>query len=422
MKRVLILLTLILFFCSVANAFQGGGGESTKEKSVSKPAKAKPARTATSPSSARKQTRRSSPPAIRGTAELTIRSTPPNSLVMIDGKAVGVTDEEGLLNLPSFKPGKYTVSVSNTGYRPTNREITLLAGRKETLVLELAFASQAISSVRAPSQRESAFGFLTVKVNSPNSRIDISGIGQFKDSVNKVECQPGTYAVTVSSPSFVTSMKEVTVAAGQEAKLVVDLVAAARMSTGSSETVASSPARYAIPSGLIFDGILENEINTKNSKDYDRFRVTVQSPDQFRGATIEGFISGVDRAGKVKGRSSVTFNFEKITIRKGQTHAFTGYLLGINDHTGKNVQVDNEGTAKGNSKTKKTAKRGGLGAAIGAVVGGVVGGAAGAAAGAAIGGGAGAASAAIDHEDIKLKKGSTISLRSSSPVRQNTIP
>ena len=146
--------------------------------------------------------------------------------------------------------------------------------------------------------------------------------------------------------------------------------------------------------------------------------MTVQSPDEFRGATIEGYISGVHRAGKVNGQSRVTFNFEKITLRKSQTYEFAGNLQSIRDQTGKNVTVDNEGTAKGNSQTKQTAKRAGIGAILGGVVGGVVGGAAGAAIGAAVGAGAGAASVLVEHnDDIKLKKGSTISLQSSSPIR-----
>lgn len=173
---------------------------------------------------------------------------------------------------------------------------------------------------------------------------------------------------------------------------------------------------YVVPSGTIVTGTLENEINTKVSQNNDRFRMTVQSPDEFRGATIEGYISGVGRSGKVTGRSNVTLNFERITLRNGQTYDFAGYLQSVKDATGKEVKVDTEGTAKGESQTKETAKRGGIGAGIGAVIGAIAGGVKGAAIGAVIGGGAGTASVAIQgNGDLQLGKGSSITVQSSSP-------
>ena len=173
---------------------------------------------------------------------------------------------------------------------------------------------------------------------------------------------------------------------------------------------------YIVPNGTIVTGTLENEINTKISQNNDRFRMTVQSPDEFRGATIEGYISGVGRSGKVTGRSNVTLNFERITLRNGQTYDFAGYLQSVKDATGKEVKVDTEGTAKGESQTKETAKRGGIGAGIGAVIGAIAGGVKGAVLGAVIGGGAGTATVAIQNNgDLQLGKGSSITVQSSSP-------
>lgn len=173
---------------------------------------------------------------------------------------------------------------------------------------------------------------------------------------------------------------------------------------------------YIVPNGTVITGTLENEINTKISQNNDRFRMTVQSPDEFRGATIEGYISGVGRSGKVTGRSNVTLNFERITLRNGQTYDFAGFLQSVKDASGKEVKVDTEGAAKGQSQTKESAKRGGIGAGIGAVIGAIAGGVKGAAIGAIIGGGAGAGSVAIQNNgDLQLGKGSTITVQSSSP-------
>ena len=180
---------------------------------------------------------------------------------------------------------------------------------------------------------------------------------------------------------------------------------------------ARQAGNYIVPNGVTITGILENEINTKVSQNNDRFRMTVQSPDEFRGATIEGYISDVNRSGKVTGQSNLTLNFEKITLRNGQTYDFAGNLQSITDASGKNIQVDNEGTIKGDNQTKQTVKRGGIGAGIGAVIGAIAGGGKGAAIGAIIGAGGGAGSVAVQGQsDIQLRLGSTITVQSSSPM------
>jgi len=488
MKNILMVLALGLFLCSTINAFQGGGGEPAKKKTVlkkkSSPRAIKPSRPPASASPARASSRPSTP----ATAALAILANP-DSVISIDGESIGETDENGSLSLPSFKPGVYIISASKVGYLGASKNIALSAGRKETITFELAIATQTLNIVSSPPEsevyindvlrgstdasgratitdlkigehritlrksryREATYpitlslekegqinaslelvvGFLTVKTNVPNPSIGISGLGYFDKPFSRLECQPGAYSVTISSPSYVTSTKEVIVRAGQEAEVSVDLVAYAEVrsdpevNTGSSEavtetkpTVTTPPSSYVVPNGVAISGILENEINTKNSQNYDRFTIMVRSPDEFRGATIQGYISGVDRAGKVSGRSSVTLNFDQVTLRNGQTYNFAGNLQSIIDPKGKSVKVDNEGTVKGSSRTQKAVKRGGIGAVFGAIIGGAVGGAAGAAIGAAAGGAAAAGSVAMQGgEDIKLKKGSTISLQSSSPIR-----
>ena len=190
---------------------------------------------------------------------------------------------------------------------------------------------------------------------------------------------------------------------------------------GSSPTINQARiGEFIVPNGTRLTGILDNEIDTKVSQNNDRFRLTVQTPDEFRGAIIEGYLSGVGRSGQVSGRSNITFNFQRITLRDGKAYDFAGSLQGVKDTYGKDVKVDSEGTAKGESQTKETAKRGGIGAGIGAIIGAIAGGGKGAAIGAIIGGGAGAGSVVVQgRDDIKLQKGSTITLTASSPIRRN---
>ena len=177
---------------------------------------------------------------------------------------------------------------------------------------------------------------------------------------------------------------------------------------------------FIVPNGTIITGTLENTIDTKVSQNNDRFKMTVQSPLDFRGAVIEGYISGVGRSGRVSGSSNITFNFETITLRDGRRYDFAGYLQAIKDQNGKTVKVDTEGTAKGDSQTKETAKRGGIGAGAGAILGAIIGGGKGAVLGAIIGGGAGAGSViAQGRDDVQLMQGSTITIQASSPVRDS---
>jgi hypothetical protein len=188
---------------------------------------------------------------------------------------------------------------------------------------------------------------------------------------------------------------------------------------GSPRATGPRTGNFAVPDRTIITARLENEINTKVSQNNDRFRMTVQSPTEFRGATIEGYISGVGRSGKVSGQSNFTFNFEKITLKDGQTYDFAGFLQSIRDQNGKTVNVDNEGTARGDSQTRETVKRGGIGGGIGAVIGAIAGGAKGAAIGAIIGAGGGAGSVIVQgKDDLQLLPGSTITVQASSPIQQ----
>jgi hypothetical protein len=195
-----------------------------------------------------------------------------------------------------------------------------------------------------------------------------------------------------------------------------------RTGTNSPNPTLSQPriGQFIVPNGTVITGVLDNEINTKVSQNNDRFKMTVQEPMEYRGAIVEGYISGVGRSGQVSGRSNVTFNFERITLRDGKVYDFSGNVQAIKDTNGKEVKVDNEGTAKGDSQTKETAKRGGIGAGLGALIGAIAGGGKGAVLGAIIGGGAGAGSVAImGRDDVRLMPGSTISILSSSPIREN---
>jgi hypothetical protein len=173
---------------------------------------------------------------------------------------------------------------------------------------------------------------------------------------------------------------------------------------------------FIVPNGTVLVGKLQNDIDTKVSQNNDRFTMIVDSPNEFRGAKIEGHLSGIDRSGRVLGRTMLTFNFDRITMPDGKLYDFAGQLQRLVDQTGRIIPVDNEGTARGKDKNRDTATRGGIGAGIGAIIGAIAGGGSGAAVGAIIGGSVGAGSVAIEGGgDMRLSRGTAMTVQSSSP-------
>lgn len=177
--------------------------------------------------------------------------------------------------------------------------------------------------------------------------------------------------------------------------------------------------QFIVPNGTILTGILENPmVSTKISQNNDPFKLKIQAPNEFRGAIVEGYLSGINSAGRVSGRSQMTFNFERITMPDGRVYDFAGFLQSVTDEKGKTIKVDGEGAAKGGSQTKTTAIRSGIGAGLGAIIGAIAGGGKGAAIGAVVGGGAGAGSVFIQNDgDLELKQGSSVTFQASSPMR-----
>ncbi|MER3632141.1 MAG: hypothetical protein C4325_08240 [Blastocatellia bacterium] len=186
--------------------------------------------------------------------------------------------------------------------------------------------------------------------------------------------------------------------------------------SGRPSIIQGRGGRFLIPNGTVLTALLESTIDTQVSQNNDRFKMTVQSPIEYRGAVIEGFLSGIGRSGRVSGNANVTFNFETITLRNGERYEFAGILQAVKDHNGKVIKVDAEGTAKSDSQTKETVKRGGIGAGVGAVIGAIAGGGKGAVIGAVIGGGAGAGSViATGRDDIKILPGAMFTIQATAP-------
>jgi len=173
---------------------------------------------------------------------------------------------------------------------------------------------------------------------------------------------------------------------------------------------------FVIPNGTQLVAVLNNDLSTENIREGERFTMTVRSPGQYDGATIEGVVTSVDRGGRITGRSEMTLDFDSIRLRDGRNYQFAGILEAVRTPSGEVVRVDNEGAVRESDQTNKTVTRTAIGTAVGAIIGAIAGGGKGAAIGAVIGAGAGAGSVYVQgRNDLELTAGTEVTLRATGP-------
>lgn len=173
---------------------------------------------------------------------------------------------------------------------------------------------------------------------------------------------------------------------------------------------------FVIPDGTELVAVLNNDLSTQNVRQGDRFTMTVRSPGQYEGATVEGSVVSVDRGGRITGRSEMTLDFDTIRLRDGRSYRFAGLLESVRTPNGDVVRVDNEGAVRDSDQTNKTVTRTAIGTAVGAIIGAIAGGGKGAAIGAVIGAGAGAGSVYVQgRNDLELNAGTEVTVRATGP-------
>jgi hypothetical protein len=184
-----------------------------------------------------------------------------------------------------------------------------------------------------------------------------------------------------------------------------------RNNEGSGEN--SRTSRFIVPDGTELVASLNDRVSTREARDGDRVTLSVRSPSQFAGATIDAHTVRVDRSGQLKGRAEMSFEFDGIHVRDGRDYSFAGSIESVRTSNGDEVRVDNEGRIQDeDSQTERTVERTGIGAAIGGVIGAIAGGGKGAAIGAVVGGGTGAGSVFVQgRDDLELVSGTEFRIR-----------
>jgi hypothetical protein len=159
-----------------------------------------------------------------------------------------------------------------------------------------------------------------------------------------------------------------------------------------------------IPEGTILSVALATPVSSDKSAVEDPLRGTLSKPIRVSGTVaaptgsiITGSVLEADRSGRVKGRASIAFRFDRLVVRDEPIEIRT-------------ARVVREAAANRRDDVAK----GGIGAGVGAIVGGIVGGGKGAAIGAGAGG-AGAVLATRGHE-VRLAAGTVVSVRLEAPI------
>jgi hypothetical protein len=173
---------------------------------------------------------------------------------------------------------------------------------------------------------------------------------------------------------------------------------------------------FIIPNGQTLVAVLNSGLSTETAREGDRFTAVIRQPGQYEGATIEGHVSGIQRSGRITGRSEMTLNFDTIRLRDGRSYRFAGILEAVRTSRGETVSLDNEGAIREDNQTNRTVQRTAIGTAVGAIIGAIAGGGKGAAIGAIVGAGGGAGSVYVQgRDDLELEPGAELTIRSTGP-------
>jgi len=204
--------------------------------------------------------------------------------------------------------------------------------------------------------------------------------------------------------------------------VVAGLCATAFAQTGgeSSNATAKSSEKsdeLTIPAGTKVPVALKHAISTKGSRDGDAVYAETTFPVVVNGRVlipagtyVQGRISHIQQAGRIKNKAQVLMHFTTLIYPTGYTVVMPGSLE--NAPGVENTKVkDQEGTLTGDGKTAEKIGTVASTTASGTVIGAATGGGKGALIGAGIGGAVGTAIALLTRgNDVKMDAGTTIEM------------
>jgi hypothetical protein len=169
-----------------------------------------------------------------------------------------------------------------------------------------------------------------------------------------------------------------------------------------------------IPRDTVMRVELLTNLSTDATQRGDRFQARVIEPAEYAGAILDGRVTQVRRAGRVKGTAQLQLSFEQIRLTDNRWANLSAQVIEVMPtNTSQGVgDVDSEGGVRGESTTRGDVTKVGAATGIGALIGAIAGGGKGAAIGAAIGASIGTAGVITDQgDDIYLRQGQELRIR-----------
>jgi type IV secretion system protein VirB10 len=200
-----------------------------------------------------------------------------------------------------------------------------------------------------------------------------------------------------------------------------------------SATTSSSPVtnELIIPAGTKVPLALKHAVSSKSAREGDAVYAETTFPVVLdnrvvipAGTYVQGRITHVQRAGRIKGRAEVSMHFTTLIYPSGYTVLLPGAVENVPGAEKTSMKGD-EGTIRQDSQKAEKIGTVASTAGTGAVVGGLSGGGKGAAIGAAAGGVVGTAIALLSRgNDVKLDAGTTVEMvfQRAVPLDPNRIP
>jgi type IV secretory pathway VirB10-like protein len=216
--------------------------------------------------------------------------------------------------------------------------------------------------------------------------------------------------------------------------LLASLAAAQQTTTSrpsAPDPITATSSKLIIPSGTKVPLVLKQALSTKNAREGDPVYAQTTFPVVLNdrivipaGTYVQGKISNVKRAGRLKGRAEVLMHFTTLIYPSGYTVILPGALENV-PGAEKTSMNGEEGTIRQDSQTGQKVGTVASTAGTGAVIGGLSRGGKGAAVGAGVGGAVGTAIALLTRgNDVKLDAGTTLEMviQREVPLDANRIP
>ncbi|OLC22466.1 MAG: hypothetical protein AUH36_01780 [Chloroflexi bacterium 13_1_40CM_55_7] len=201
--------------------------------------------------------------------------------------------------------------------------------------------------------------------------------------------------------------------------------------TSATPSSTAAPNELIVPAGTKVPLALKHAVSTKSTREGDSVYAETTFPvvQDNRvlipaGTYVQGRITHVQRAGRIKGRAEVLMHFTTLIYPSGYTVMLPGAVENVPGAEKTSIKGQ-EGTIRQDSQKGEKIGTVAQDAGTGAVIGGLSRGGKGAAIGAGIGGAVGTAIALLSRgNDVKLDAGTTVEMvfQRAVPLDPNRIP